>query len=299
MSGEEPFWNQHEDDEILESQQNEHLIAEEQNRQKLVEEQLEKQILAQQQQAQQQAQQQKKTQDKKLTVIICVPGCSFSNKFLNSWTETLSNMIKSDKYEICFSNKYSSHVNFARALCLGANVLSGPNQKPFQGKLDYDVILWLDSDMVFNYHMLEYLIDNCYHNYPVVSGLYAMDGGKQFACVKTWDIDYFSKNGTFEFLTVEKREEYLKQGVVWIKCAYSGMGCMAIKKGIFEDERLKYPWFFSDLKKLPSANPEIPYICHGMSEDVSFIRNLIESGIIDGVGVSLKIRLGHEKTIVY
>lgn len=238
-------------------------------------------------------------QPKKLTVVICVPGRSFSNIFLSCWTKALSIMIKSDKYEVCFSNKYSSQVNFARALCLGSDVLAGPDQKPFQGKLDYDVILWLDSDIVFNFDTLEYLIDNCYYNYPVVSGLYAMEGGTNFACVKDWDLDYFSKNGTFEFLTLEKRDELMNQGVQWIKCAYSGMGCMAIRKGIFEDERLKYPWFFCDLKKLPSLNPEIPYICDGTSEDVSFIRNLIESGIIDGVGVSLKIRLGHEKTKIY
>jgi len=26
----------------------------------------------------------------------------------------------------------------------------GQNQKPFQGKIDYDFIMWIDSDMVFN-----------------------------------------------------------------------------------------------------------------------------------------------------
>ena len=31
-----------------------------------------------------------------------------------------------------------------------ANVLCGPNQIPWDGKLNYDYQLWIDSDIVFN-----------------------------------------------------------------------------------------------------------------------------------------------------
>ena len=41
-------------------------------------------------------------------------------------------------------------VNFARCKVLGANVLKGPDQLPWQGKLQYDYQLWIDSDIVFN-----------------------------------------------------------------------------------------------------------------------------------------------------
>ena len=41
-------------------------------------------------------------------------------------------------------------VNFARCKCLGANVLRGPDQIPWDGKLNYDYQLWIDSDIVFN-----------------------------------------------------------------------------------------------------------------------------------------------------
>lgn len=238
-------------------------------------------------------------ENKKIVVVVCIPGKHFSDKFFMAWTEVLSAMIKSNKYEIAVSNKYSSQVNFARALCLGANVLAGPDQKPFQGQLEYDVILWLDSDILFNFPMIENLIDCCLRIYPVVSGVYAMEGGKQLCCVENWDIEHYIKNGSFEFMSVEKRQELLDNGTEWVKCAYTGMGCMAIRKGIFEDSRLKYPWFFCDLKKLPSINPNVPYICDGTSEDVSFIRNLIESGIIEFVLVSLKLKFGHEKTMVF
>ena len=39
---------------------------------------------------------------------------------------------------IQISQDYSSMVNFARCKCLGANVLRGPDQIPWDGKLQYD-----------------------------------------------------------------------------------------------------------------------------------------------------------------
>ena len=235
----------------------------------------------------------------KKTIIICIPGRVFSNIFLKCWTETLVKITDSQKYNLYLSNAYSSQVNFARALCLGANVLAGPDQKPFQGNIDYDAILWLDSDMVFNSEIIMELIESCLNEYPVVSGIYAMEKGELLCCVRDWDIESYSQNGCFKFLTVEEGEKLIYENNNWIKCAYTGMGCMAIRKGVIEHPGMKYPWFFCDLKKLPSSNPNVPYVCDGTSEDVSFIRNLIENGIIDGVMVNLKWRFGHEKTCIY
>ena len=237
--------------------------------------------------------------DQKKTVIICIPGNKFSNIFLKCWTETIVKITDSQKYNIYLSNAYSSQVNFARAMCLGANVLSGPDQEPFQGAINYDAIVWLDSDMVFNFNIIIELIESCLTQYPVVSGIYALHGGQQLCCVKDWDIEYYTQHGSFQMLSIQEGEQLINENNHWINCAYTGMGCMAIRKGIFEDPRLKYPWFFCDLKKLPSPNNEIPYICDGTSEDVSFIRNLIDNGIIDGVMVNLKWRFGHEKTCIY
>ena len=41
-------------------------------------------------------------------------------------------------------------VNFYCCKCLHANVLRGPDQIPWDGKLEYDYQLWIDSDIVFN-----------------------------------------------------------------------------------------------------------------------------------------------------
>jgi hypothetical protein len=182
-------------------------------------------------------------------------------------------------------------------MCLGANVLRGPAQKPFQGTLDYDVILWLDSDMVYTYDIVDELIQSCYHKYPVVSGIYALDGGRDLCCVKEWDEKYHATHGTFQFLSAEEGNRLIQEKKEWVKCSYVGMGCMAIRKGVIE--RLSYPWFFRNIAVIKTDRPDMPALMDGTSEDVSFIRNMIDNGIIDGVMVNLKLRFGHEKTVVY
>ncbi len=60
---------------------------------------------------------------------------------------------------IQISQDYSSMVNFARCKCLGANVLRGPNQIPWDGKLEYDYQLWIDNDIVFDTNKFWQLCD--------------------------------------------------------------------------------------------------------------------------------------------
>jgi len=243
--------------------------------------------------------QQEPQQPQKKKIIICIPGDTFSKHFLLAWTEVITMFIIGNKYQIMVSTEYSSHMNLARAMCLGANVLGGPNQLPFQGCLDYDAIVWIDPDIVFNYDKLLSLIDTCINYYPVVSGVYPMENEKELCCVKEWDMEHYKQFGRFKYLTIEECEQLISSNIPCIKCAYVGMGCMAIRKGVIEDERFKYPWFFSDIKKIPTGNPNMPYLYDGTSEDVSFVRNLIESGVIDGILVNLKMRFGREKTVIY
>tara|TARA_Y100000816_G_scaffold292465_1_gene287886 strand:+ start:2450 stop:3157 length:708 start_codon:yes stop_codon:yes gene_type:complete len=231
-------------------------------------------------------------------IIFCIPGNSFSNRFLTSWT----NMIYAlkDKYEIFLSNKFSSQVNFARALCLGANVLNGPDQRPFgdgNGNIKYDAIVWIDSDMVFTPINVDKLIRGCLDKYPVYSGSYAMDGGTHLCCVEKWDEEYYKKNGSFKFISVNEGQQLISKNKPFVKCAYVGFGCLALRHGVLEHPNFKYPWFFRNITQFTKDDGSI--ITDGTSEDVSFIRNMIEAGVVDSVIVNLEIRFGHEKTIVY
>ena len=76
------------------------------------------------------------------TVVFCLPGRGVSYTFLKSFVSLCFDLVQSGA-SIQISQDYSSMVNFARCKCLGANVLRGPNQLPWDGKLNYDYQLWL------------------------------------------------------------------------------------------------------------------------------------------------------------
>ena len=74
-------------------------------------------------------------------------GCSYT--FLKNFVQLCFDIVGCGG-AIQISQDYSSMVNFARCKCLGANVLRGKEQKPWDGKLEYDYQLWIDNDIVFN-----------------------------------------------------------------------------------------------------------------------------------------------------
>ena len=83
------------------------------------------------------------------SVVFCLPGRGVSYTYLKSFVQLCFDLVQAGA-SIQISQDYSSMVNFARCKCLGANVLRGPDQMPWDGKLNYDYQLWIDSDIVFN-----------------------------------------------------------------------------------------------------------------------------------------------------
>ena len=90
-------------------------------------------------------------------IIFAIPGRQFSGNFLQCWTDTVLKCIRNGINPL-LSNKFSSMVSYARCLCLGADVRRGPNQAPFDGKIDYEYIMWIDSDQVFSFESDNYEI---------------------------------------------------------------------------------------------------------------------------------------------
>ncbi len=250
-----------------------------------------------------------------LTVVFCLPGNKFSNHFLQSWSELLCYCITHNIRPI-ISCKQSCNIYMVRSMCLGADVMRGTKQKPFDGKLDYDFIMWIDSDQVFGVQQFCNLLR---HNKDVVSGMYLMKGGNQFAVVENWDDDFFIKNGYFEFLDKEKLGKWMKENhcgepklmsqnngnpiydyreceFPLIKASYTGMGWMLIKKGVVE--KLDYPWFESETfrykKVVDGKEIEIADFC---MEDVAFCKKLERLNI--PIYVDVKAIVGHEKSIIY
>ena len=215
-------------------------------------------------------------------VIFCMPGRTYSREFLLGWTDLIM-QASARGHQCMVSQQYTSCVHFARAKCLGGDVLKGPNQKPFQGKVDYDVIMWIDSDMVFRPDDFFNLLES---PHDVTAGLYMMESMKEFAAVKDWDTAHFAEHGSFKFL--EPADLPTDPESRYLQVAYSGMGWMMIRKGVVED--LKYPWFYGPLEVINESVVDMN------SEDVSFCKALVAAG--HPIYVDTKVRVGHQKALV-
>jgi len=222
-----------------------------------------------------------------MKIVFGLPGRSYSNKFLITWSNTLTSLSK-DGHKVSVVNGYSSFVPFARMQCLGLDVLRGIEQKPFNnGEIDYDLYITIDSDILFTYEDIKKLIEDT-KRYPVVSGIYRMADLKHYATVKNWDTDYFIQNGSFQFMS----KDDINPDEQFVKVAYTGLGFFACRKGVIES--LEYPYFSHPLLEITTEDGRI--IRDMCSEDVSFCKNIQNAGY--DIVVDTQLMVGHEKTLV-
>ena len=173
-------------------------------------------------------------------------------------------------------------VNFARCKCLGANVLRGPDQLPWDGKLTYDYQLWIDSDIVFGIEQFYRLV--CMDK-DIASGWYVTEDGNTSSVAHWLEEGDFKENGgvmNHEMLDgIQKRRKPFTVD-------YAGFGWLLIKKGVFEHDEMKYPWFAPQMQVFESG--EVQDMC---GEDVSFCLDAIKAGF--EIWCDPKARVGHEK----
>ena len=218
------------------------------------------------------------SQSKPLTIVFCLPGDNFSSTFLRCWSSLFSYCIKNNINAVLSSHR-SNNVYYVRNMCLGGDFRLGVEQKPFNGKLEYDYIMWIDSDQVFGPRQFEALLSHFVNpqtqtpqtpqsttpkSIDVVSGLYMMENNREYAVVRKLDGEYLMKNGSFEFLTPEEMTKWVKENLIGtpeekedgsgnkyldlsgctiplMEVEYSGLGWTLMRKGVFE--QLEYPWF--------------------------------------------------------
>ena len=212
------------------------------------------------------------------TIVFCLPGRGCSYIFLKNFVQLCFDMVQAGM-SIQISQDYSSMVNFARCKCLGANVLRGPKQIPWDGKLKYDYQLWIDSDIVFDANKFWQLCDMALpaedsgeQEKEIVGGWYATEDGQTTSVAHWLEEEDFRKNGgVMNHETVD----------------YTGFGWVLIKKGVFE--QLEYPWFAPKMQVFESG--AVQDMC---GEDVSFCLDAIDKGF--DIWCDPRIRVGHEKT---
>ena len=263
-------------------------------------------------------------------IVFCLPGRGVSYVYLKNFLQLAFDLVQ-NQMSLQISQDYSSMVNFARCKCLGANVLRGPDQKPWDGKLDYDYQLWIDSDIVFNTEKFWQLLDmalpaeavteeaiteeekdaegNAILNEDgtpktkvvgirqtvdpskerkIAAGWYATEDGRTTSVAHWLEEDDFRTNGgVMNHEMVEGISKRKKPFTV----DYTGFGWVLIKKGVFEHEEMKYPWFAPKMQVFESG--AVQDMC---GEDVSFCLDAMDAGF--EIWCDPRIRVGHEKTRV-
>jgi hypothetical protein len=214
-----------------------------------------------------------------MKIVFAMPGKTYSGNFIQCWTETL-NYCLNNGIQIYLSQTYSPNIYMVRNMCLGGDIRHGKNQPLFNGKIDYDYIMWIDNDIIFNHQQLQKLINR---NLDVVAGIYRMQDGTRYATVMNCNMDYFEKNGEFEFLT----DEMIGGRTEPMECAYTGMGFMLVKKGV--TDKLEFPWFSPALLQVGDTNDF-------SSEDISFCLKLQQAGV--KINVDPTVIVGHEKSLI-
>ena len=247
-------------------------------------------------------------------IVFCLPGRGVSYVYLKNFVQLCFDMVQ-NQMSIQISQDYSSMVNFARCKCLGANVLRGPDQVPWDGKLEYDYQLWIDSDIVFNTEKFWQLLDmalpaeaveteeqkdeegkvtgyvqkvDSSKERQIAAGWYATEDGRTTSVAHWLEEDDFRGNGgVMNHEMVDGISKRKKPFTV----DYRGFGWVLIKKGVFEHPEMKYPWFAPKMQVFESG--AVQDMC---GEDVSFCLDAMDAGF--DIWCDPRIRVGHEKTRV-
>lgn len=218
-----------------------------------------------------------------MKLVICMPGNNFSGSFFDSFV-TFYHWCFHNGIKVTIARKESCNIYYVRNMCLGGDVQRGKNQKPWDGRVDYDYMLWLDSDIIFS---PQHFINLIQMKKDIASGLYLMDNKsrnpEEFATVVDWNEEFFKQNGYFRFLQktdiINKTEPFTAD--------YTGFGFILIKKGVFEN--LEYPWFKPIFFNIGNAYD----FC---MEDVGFCLSAKEKGY--KVWIHPQTIVSHEKKIL-
>lgn len=201
-----------------------------------------------------------------MKIIFCIPSQSFGGAFFDNWFNVFLPDVMNKGIKYVLSRQHSPVYYYARNASLGGNVLAGKDQKPWQSQLDYDFIMWIDSDIIFN---SEHIYQMCYMNKPIVAGYFPTAHNKSVApIVETWDedaIDYNYRKPLYMSM------EDIRSRTAPFPVEYSSIKYTLFKKGVIE--KIEYPWF----QPIYFRNQKI-YNFENEQENIDFCIQLKEKG---------------------
>jgi len=220
-----------------------------------------------------------------MKIVFLLPGRTATMNFAISLCSSV-NRLMSDGHNLTIVNDYSADIyNCRNALLLPAKYTEGGIKrpaKPFNGKLEYDVLLWIDSDMVFTPDDVETIIN---HADPVVSGICPVDQNRA-GLARYASYQEGTPEGIIYFNTKDNNyAEMEKTGLFEVD--FAGFAFIAVKRGVFEE--IEYPWFRH--KDIDLDGKQIV-----TSEDFGMCERIRDAGF--KIFADPKVRIGHEKNWV-
>lgn len=212
------------------------------------------------------------------TIVLCVPGQTFSINFMRSWTDTILE---------CRKQGIPLIISWAT----GANVYQVRNNC-YQNisKMKYDYLMWFDSDQVWRVKDFFTLLDTMRKNpgIQMLTGVYPMvaEGKADMTtiCSLTKDENDIVTNRLLS------RDEVISLPPLAMVDA-SGLGFCMMRYGVME--KLEFPWF----RPVPVIDKRTGKDIYFFSEDISLFMTLKKLGI--NLICATKIHIGHEKDKIY
>lgn len=170
----------------------------------------------------------------KTKLVLALPGNSWDVNFQINLIK-LQSYLADKKINYMMSVEGGSNVSFVREKCLGINeedVCLVKQIKPFRGEVDYEYIMWIDSDIMFEPEWVERLMN---YDLDIVSGFYKKAPGYYTATVYKDDPEAL----------YAMTDKDLENKTELIRLKANGMGFLMVKKGVFES--IPRPWFLTTL----------------------------------------------------
>jgi hypothetical protein len=193
-------------------------------------------------------------------VLIATPGRIADMAYVKSLVATLD-ILNQKKITYKFLNEYSPNIYEVRELTIMDGVFDSQSTEPLSGKVSYDKIFFIDSDMSWT---PQNFLDLYYANKDIVSGIYL--------------------NINKELQHYPQQKNKLNQK--FIEVDDTGFGFIAIKSGVFES--MPRPWFFYRVED----NTTHKII---LSEDISWCMSAKECGF--KIFIYPEASVVHHKTV--
>ena len=217
-------------------------------------------------------------------VILALPGTEFSEQFILAWTETILDLSKQG-YPVAVISGFSENKQFSRMNTIGVDIKRGQDQKPFDSKVEYDVWLSIDSNILFTPKQVVELIEDT-DKYPIVSAVYRVNQN-ELSAIYSIDDELLAKHGNYPRLTKEMLDPNLKH----VNVAATDLGMIACRKDALET--IQYPHFFYPLVNIKTEENDISSI---VSDSMAFCMKVRDAGL--EITINTDVMVGNQQKII-